>query len=271
MCKKLVLAAAAILIGTAVVKHTSIGSLVQVWWHDAKQAVERQVPLEVQIRQLAVEVGKIDADIKKNLSRLAHQEVETQKLEEDVVALKDNQAALKAEITAMTKGLESNAELVSLGTKNVRAGTLARQLDGAVARYERTKAEVKTKEKLLGSKKEALEAAHARIGEMHSQKEQLRTTIADLETRLQLARLEATRKNAGIEFDDSQVARCKQLANQIRDRLSEQEAEQRLDVQYGYGNPIPKFDETKPTVDVLKAAKKALQDDDDRVAAGEGK
>jgi len=78
MCKKLVIAAVAILVGTAVVKHTTIGSLVQVWWHDAKQAVERQVPPEVQIKQLAVEVSKIDADIKRNLSKLAQQEVEVQ-------------------------------------------------------------------------------------------------------------------------------------------------------------------------------------------------
>src|SRR5258708_5090848 len=52
MCKKLVLAAVAILVGSMVVKHTSVGSLARVWWNDARQAVERQVPPETQIKRL---------------------------------------------------------------------------------------------------------------------------------------------------------------------------------------------------------------------------
>jgi chromosome segregation ATPase len=270
MCKKLVLAAVAILVGTAVVKHTSIGSLAQVWWRDAKQAVERQVPPEVQIKQLGVEVGKIDADIKRNLSKLAQQEVETQKLDDDVASLKESQATLKAEIAAMTKGLENNTEKVSINGRNIRFTSLTRQLDNSVAKYERNKAEVKSKEKLLASKREALEAAHARIAEMSTQKELLRDTVANLETRLQLARLNATRNHSTVEFDDSQVARCNQLANEISERLAVGEKEMELNAKYGYGVAQPKPEESKPTAEVLKAAKKALQDDaEERVAAGD--
>jgi hypothetical protein len=271
MCKKLILAAVAILVGTAVVKHTSFGSLAQVWWRDAKQAVERSVPPEVQIKRLANEVGKIDQDIKQNLSKLAQQEVDTQKLDEDVATLKENQTTLKAEITAMTKSLEAgNTEKVSINGKNWRVGSLTRQLDGAVAKYERTKVEVKSKEKLLANKREALEAAHARIAEMNAQKELLRDTVANLETRLQLARLNATRNHATVEFDDSQVARCNELANEINQRLAVDEKTIELNARYGYGIAQPKAEETKPTADVLKAAKKALQDEsEERVAAGE--
>jgi len=267
MCKKLVIAAVAILVGTAVVKHTTIGSLAQVWWHDAKQAIERQVPPEVQIKQLAVEVGKIDADIKRNLSKLAQQEVDAQRLGDDLEGLKETQATLKAEITAMTKSLENSTEKVSFNGKNWAASRLARQLDGTVAKFERTKSEVKTKEKLLTNKREALEAAHARISEMSAQKEQLRDKVAELQTRLELARLNATRNHATVDFDDSQVARCNQLAGEINDRLARDEKEVDLLTQYGYGTARPKAEETKPTAEVLKAAKKALQDDADRVAS----
>jgi len=268
MCKKLVLAAVAILVGTAVVKHTSIGSLAQVWWHDAKQAVERQVPPEVQIKQLAIEVGKIDADIKRNLSRLAHQEVETQSLDDQVASLKETQATLKAEITAMTKGLESaDTEKVSITGRNWAVARATKQLDAAVAKYERNKAEMKSKEKLLINKREALEAAHARIQEMSAQKEQLRDTVANLQTRLELAKLNATKSHTNIEFDDSQVARCNQLASEINQRLAVAESESKLNTQYGYTSAPPKAEETKPTAEVLKAARKSLQDDSEARAA----
>jgi chromosome segregation ATPase len=263
MCKKLVIAAVAILVGTAVVKHTTIGSLVQVWWHDAKQAVERQVPPEVQIKQLAVEVGKIDADIKRNLSRLATQEVEVQALDDQVAGLKDNQAALKAEITALTKGLESaDTEKVSIRGKNWAVARATKQLDASVAKYDRTKADIASKEKLLTNKREALEAAHARIQEMSAQKEQLRDTVANLQTRLEVAKLNATKNHTNIEFDDSQVARCNQLARDINDRLSRDEKETELLTQYGYGKAQPKAEETKPVADVLKAARKIVHDEE---------
>jgi chromosome segregation ATPase len=267
MCKKLIVAAVAILVGTAVVKHTSIGSLAQVWWHDAKQAVERQVPPEVQIKRLANEVSKIDADIKRNLSKLAQQEVDTQRLDEEVASLKDTQATLKAEIAAMTKNLENNIEKVSINgrTRNLNAATL----DRTVAKYERTKAELKSREKLLGTKREALEAAHARIAEMSAQKEQLRDTVATLETRLQLARLNATRNHATVEFDDSQVARCNELANEISQRLAVDEKTVELNTRYGYSNAPAKAEEAKPVGDVLKAAKKAIEDENEQRVAAE--
>jgi len=263
MCKKLVIAAVAILVGTAVVKHTTIGSLVQVWWHDAKQAVERQVPPEVQIKQLAVEVSKIDADIKRNLSKLAQQEVEVQATDDALASLKDTQATLKAEIAALTKGLENaDSEKVSINSKNWAVARATKQLDAKVTKYERTKSEIASKEKLLANRREALEAAHARIQEMSTQKEQLRDTVANLQTRLEVAKLNATKSHTNIEFDDSQVARCNQLANDISNRLNRDEKEGELLLQYGYGKAQPKAEETKPVADVLKAARRIAHDDE---------
>jgi chromosome segregation ATPase len=259
MCKKLVLAAVAIVVGSMVVKHTSVGSLARVWWNDARQAVERQVPPETQIKRLEQEVNKIDADIKQNLSRLAQQEVETQKLDEDIASAKDSQAALKTEITALTKGLEANTQPVKFDTRVARN---TRKLDLQVATYNRRKAELKSKESLLSMKREALEAAHARINEMFNQKEELHVTVEELKAKLAIARSNAIKNNASIELDDSQVARCKELANAINDQLAVAVKEADLKARYGYTNAIPKVvDEAKSTTEVLKSAKKALEED----------
>jgi len=264
MCKKLVLAAVAILVGTAVVRHTSFGSLAQVWWHDAKQAVERQVPPEVQIKQLEVEVGKIDRDIKKNLSKLANQEVDTQALEENVAALKEAQSKLRADIEAMTKGLkgiEAATDRVTFNSRSYPARELTGKLDRTVALYEAKKAELKSKEQLLGLKKQALEAAHDRISAMADQKERLHTIIAKFQTRLELNRTAAVRSEVGIDLDDSQVGISNELAKKIDHELAVQEKELAVFAKYGYSNVAPKIDETKPTADVVNAAEKALKDD----------
>lgn len=263
MCKKLVLAAVAILVGTAVVRHTSIGSLAQVWWHDAKTTLERQVPPEVQIKQLEVEVNKIDRDIKSNLSRLAAQEVDTQKLEENVAALKEDQTRLRASVEALTaclKGDSAGNGRITFNGREYSKSYLTSKLSTDVARFESRKAELKAKEKLLDLKKQAVEAAHDRIAAMADQKEKLRVTIAKFETRQELNRLNAVRAEAGVELDDSQVARCNELAAQIERRLDVQAKETDMFTRYGYGTPGPKVEQTRPTAEVVEAAERALND-----------
>jgi chromosome segregation ATPase len=270
MCKKLVIAAVAILVGTAVIKHTTLGSLAQVWWHDAKAAMERQVPPEVQIKQLAIEVGKIEADIKRNLSKLAQQEVDAERLDGEVTALRNKQETLKADIAAMSNQLEKgNTEKVTFNGKQWRTNSLSRQLDVALTNFESVKAQVKSKEKALTTKRDALEAAHARISEMKAQEDELQATVEELKNQLEVAKLNAARNHATIDLDDSQVARCRDIANNIRHQLKLAEKETELQVKYGYGKSQSKAEETKPTADILKAAKKALQDDnEERVVAG---
>lgn len=271
MCKKLVLAAVAILVGTAVVRHTSFGSLAQVWWHDAKRAVERQVPPEVQIKQLEVEVGKIDRDIRNNLSRLAAQEVATQNLEEEVAKLRESQTAFRANIDAMAQGLkkiDGTKDRVAVNGHNYRASELAIKLEAEVAKFENKKSELKSKEKVLDLKKQALEAAHDRISAMADQKERLRVTIAKFEARQELNRLNAMRDGVGIDLDDSQVARCNEMVTRINTRLAEEDKRLELEIKYGYANAAPKVEPTKPTAEILKAASKALEEETgDRVAA----
>jgi hypothetical protein len=167
----------------------------------------------------------------------------------------------------MYAALESktDTDYVSLGGKNRRPGEVKRKLELSTETYNRHAAELKSKEQVLAIKREALETAHTRIAEMSAKKEQLHTIVEELEYQLQLVRLNATRTNA-VELDDTQVNRCVQLANDIREGLKVQTKEAELNVKYGFSTPMPKVEEGKSTDEVLKAAKKVLDDDNERVA-----
>jgi chromosome segregation ATPase len=268
MCKKLLVAAVAIVVGLAVVRHTQIGSLMQVWWHDIRTGVERQIPPEVQVKQLALEIDKIDRDIKKNLSNLAGQKVDCQLLEERIADLRGRQAQLKEDITAMAKLLDSKTEKVSFKDVTYRTPDLARKLDLATSLYTSRKAELKAKEQLLGDKKLTLEAAEQRIGAMRDQKEQLRVSAEKLKTRIELLRLK--RMEARVELDDSQVGKCNELLGKIDEALRKSEMEAKLQADFGYRTATPGTDrEPKSTEEVLKAARRALQEDGDSVASGQ--
>jgi chromosome segregation ATPase len=263
--RKLLVLSAVALAGMVALKTTAVGSLAHVTWNDTRNAVERMVPADVQLKQLAVEIDKVDQDIKKNLGVLAAQEVEFQGLEDNVVGLRELIGKLKADATGLTRRLESQTEKVSAG-RDAKTANLAAKLDSLVATLETKKVELKGKEQLLAAKKQALEAAHARVAEMREQKEKLRVTAAKLETRLEVVRLKEVRNK--VEIDDSQVNRCNTLANKIEARLREKEKIADLHLQYGYRSEVPALDaEPRSTADVLDAARKALADDGDKVVA----
>jgi chromosome segregation ATPase len=268
MCKKLLIAAVALVVGLSVVKHTSLGSLIQVWWKDARASVEKQIPPEVQIKQLGVEIDKIDKDIKKNLSNLAAQEVDCQMLEEKVNALRASQKQVREDVSAMEKLLDApRTERVSFNGVAYATSDLSRKLDNAVSTYTNRKAELKAKEQLLADKKRTLEAAKQRINAMSKEKDQLRHTVAELETWLETLRLK--QMEAKVDLDDSQVGKCNALVAKIKERLRRNEVEAKLQAEYGYRAVSPILDrEPRTTEEVLKSARKILQEDEgpDKVA-----
>src|SRR5207247_126613 len=63
ICRKLFWTGAVVLAGLVLAKTTALGSLFQVVWTDARSGLERAVPPEVQLKQLRVEIDKVDQDI----------------------------------------------------------------------------------------------------------------------------------------------------------------------------------------------------------------
>jgi chromosome segregation ATPase len=267
MFRKIAIAVGAVLLGLVIVCYTSLPSLIHVKWNDTCAWLDRQVPVETKIKQLRIETDKIDNEIKANLGKLAKLEVETQNLEQNVVALRDEQANRKTAIAKMTQELEKKSEQVGEqgGQRKKEVKALTNQLDLAVVTYEAKDAKLKNMESLLAAKRKTLEAAHQKISAMKDQRDELRVTIAKLETRKELVDIKTHQST--IEISDSQISRCKQLANDINNQLSETEKIVELRDQYGFG-PSDKAaaaeKDAKNVQEVLKSAKRVFAEDDDK-------
>jgi chromosome segregation ATPase len=260
MCKKLLIAAIAIGAGLFVVRHTTFGTWLQVRWHDTAAWFEKKVPAEDLIKQAKIEIGKIDAEIRRNIGHLAQQETDYRRLEKEVNDLHLSQKQLKEDVTAMEKLLTgSKTEPISFNGATYRPSELTRKLDGAITLLNSRKAELKAREQLLDEKKLALEAAHQRIGGMRDRKEHLAVTVARLET--SLARLRDKQTKSGVAFDESQVSKCNELLRKLEDRLAKEESEAKYLAEFGFTSPKD-APEAKSTEEVLKAARKALDDGD---------
>jgi len=269
MCKKLCLAVGAVIVGLSVVYFTGLSSLVQVKWNDMQGWMKKQVPPETQLKQLRVEIIKIDADIKKNLGKLATQEVEAERLEASINAQKEEQVRLKAEIVAMTKALDTKETKVVYpvgSTRVYRQTELALKLEASVNTYENRKADIKQKELTLAAKQQALDLAHQRISEMKVQKDKLNQVAEKLAMRIEQVKLNQV--DTGCEIDDNQVAKCIGLADSLTKQLDEEDRKADLYKQYGYStDKKPVQINVKSTDEILKAAQKTLEDDDAKVVS----
>jgi chromosome segregation ATPase len=265
MCKKLCLAVGAVIVGLSAIafipkvanKADKVWTSISHWAND--------VSPEDQLKQLRAETDKIDQDIKKNLGKLAVQEVEAERLEASLNKMKDNQTALRTKITAMNKALDSKETKVSFNNRTYRQSELASRLDSKVSEYERIKTEVKSREEALNSKRQMLELAHQRIGEMRKQKEVLSVDIAKLEARIE--RIKLKQVDCPVSIDESQVSKCRALADKLDRQLAEEEKKTELLEKYGYEKESnsQSVREEKTVDEIRQAAKKALQDDDDKV------
>jgi septal ring factor EnvC (AmiA/AmiB activator) len=252
MLKKLIIAAVAVVAGLAVLNL----SLVKVWWKDCCHSARNMVPPEVQLKQLNSEIGNIDKDIKKNIGRLAAMEVEVKQLEKDVKGQRVHMGELKSDITALQKSLEDRSSRVA----KLDGAELTRKLDRTVTTYTSLKEKTKVQDKLLEEKKRTLDAAHARLTEMFNEKEKLTLLSARLAGHIEATNMKTM--GTSIEFDNSAITRCHEIAKDIETRLDVAEHEHALKTKY-YGTGSASAVEEKSREDVLKAARKALEEDNE--------
>jgi len=256
MFRKIAIAVSAVLLGLVVVCYTNLPGLAHVKFNDSMAWLDSQVPIETQIKQLKLQVGKIDGEIKNNVGKLAAMEVENDKLEQKIVALKADQGKAKTEMAALTKSLDDNTQKVTLRERDNRAS----QLENLVGTYKVNQNKVKLLEDMLAAKRETFENAHKKIMDMKDQRDQLQLTIEKLESRKEVVDLKT--QQTQIQVSDSALAESKALAQKIDDRLTLQEKTADKMGEFGYGSKVAPTKNTKSVKDVVGAAKEILEQDE---------
>jgi len=264
--RKLLVVAVIVVVGILVVRKTWIGSTVQAWWDDAREAAESRIPPEKRIKQLRQEIGKIDGEVKKAVNSLVKMEVARNELRDEVARLEKTKAARMSEVEAMTTALAGATNTVTYQKHTYRPPVFQDKLDQAVVQLKNTKDTLRLRQQALQSKEESLSTLDRRITRMREKKIEL-TALADkLETKLEELRLKQLENR--IEVDDSKVSECEALYARIKRGLEEEELKAEKYAQYGLATTTSTPDkDRKPVAETLKNAKEALEDDDVKAPA----
>lgn len=253
MCKKLTIAAVAVVLGLLVLGGTQIGpkipGYVSLWWNKADQALTAQVPIDMEIDRIDAEVKKLDEDIKTARSNLYKNEVALERLEKDLATTKAGLDKEEAALAAVYKQLDSGTKVVTYEGREFPADQVRAEFARRFEAFEAAGNEYKAKKAQLDHKKELLLTSKQTIDTMKAQKAELQAKVTDLRVQYEAAK-DAQAKSAE-PTDNSRVANIKNDMNKVEDqiKLLKKEAE----AQGSFVNTVADDLKTKDSLDRAKA------------------
>lgn len=220
MCKKVVIATLAVLVGLAVVKGTKIGSYLRMAKKDAAAWVDKQVKYETEINRLRSEIDQLEKDDAVYYDRVASQRVEIRKQEQ---ALKNESAKLEMlrnRLTALRDVVRDadETQLVSYNGNKYAKGDVEKQIDIDFAGYKQLKASVASKGTFLTSLKKALALNEGKMSQLKHNRQAMLTELQDLEN--ELVELRQTQAANATLVDDTAYGRVKNDITALKSRLA---------------------------------------------------
>jgi len=264
MCKKLGVTALAVVAALFVLNRLDLLGYGKLAVQKMKSEVRSQIPPEVKIERLKQEIAQLVPDMKKHREAFAAEQVEIEKLKRQIAVTKANLKEREAEILTMRKELEdpNKAFVTFTGHQFPRAKVEAR-LASDWESFKQAEAHLKSQEDLFQARLENLDLAKQKLAEMKNKKEQLELKVAQLETDLRNLRLAQTKSE--FKIDDSQLARCQGLLQEIEDRIAQEKTELELNkAEFANDLVIP----VKKHVQTENALKEIDARFGDKVAAG---
>ena len=213
MCKKVLIAALAVVVGLAVVKGTWIGSHLRLNVSKARAWAKQQVTPEQEIARLRMELRNLEQDDDKHYDKVARMSVKVANLEREVNRLKANLGKQETRISKLRDELTGGTEFVvhdgSKYTKDdLRTDALA---------FKSAEESFKSKESNLNAQKKHLALETKKLTELRTTREQMGTELQKLETAL----AEERRAQAASEstIDDSGYQKLNKDMQSVRDRI----------------------------------------------------
>jgi chromosome segregation ATPase len=260
MCRKLFLAAVAVLVALVVIRKTELGTLLQVWWNDARSDWKKQIPPEKRIQMLKVEIAKINDDISRAVTHLATLKTDREELSRSVENLRGKVADRKKTLKAMVEALENGNTYVSAG-EELKANELEARMNLVRKDLDTSKSALKFREEHLKLKSEAYQAASDSIRAIQQKKNELETLVVNLEVQVEQLKMKKVENNWVL--DTTHVSKAEALYAEIQRDLNVEKNKAELYDEFGLTSKRPTTTEEPAATrqESLKAARAALEEE----------
>ncbi len=200
-----------------------------------KDSVRESVPVDFEIERARKMIVNLEPEIRRNMHLIAKEEVEIERLEKQVKNLENTLKKDQTELLTLRTHLESGKGSFYHAGFRYSAAEVRSDLANRFARF-KTKDETSANlRKVLRARQFGLEAARQKLEEMLAAKRSLIVEVENLEARQKM--VEVAQTASDFNFDDSRLARTKELITRIETRI--QVEERLVDVDTSFHDGIP--------------------------------
>ncbi|MCC6492251.1 MAG: hypothetical protein IT424_04445 [Pirellulales bacterium] len=217
MIKKLVVLSLGILVLGGIVVNTKLGSYVSTTYRRAAGTVEESVPLEFQIDRARNMVRDLEPEIRRSMHVIAKEEVEVAELDRRLAQAETNAEQDKSEIMRLQSDLKTGDRVFRYAGHTYSKDEVKEDLARRFNRYKSVDSTIDSMRQMRDARQRNLDAAREKLTAMMGAQRQLQVDVENLEAKLKL--VQVAEASSDFQFDDSQLARAKQLMTDIRTRL----------------------------------------------------
>jgi chromosome segregation ATPase len=192
-------------------------SYVATTYNRLTNAVKDHVPVDFQIDRARTMVNDLQPEIRRSMHIIAKEEVALEQLGKQIEDSEGKSAQDKREILHLQADLGQNKDIYHYASRTYTAGQVKEDLARRFNRYKVADDTLASLKNMRDARQKNLDAAQQKLAAMINARRKLDVDIENLEAKRKL--VEVAQASSDIIFDDSQLARAKELITDIRTRL----------------------------------------------------
>ena len=217
MIKKALLVAVGLGVAMVVLFGRDAASYVGTTYHRVTDSVESAVPVEFQIDRARQMVRDLEPEIRHSMHVIAKEEVALEQLNQQIDTSEDKTEKEKSDILRLQADLGKNKSVYRYASRTYSAGEVKQDLARRFNRFKVSDDTLASMKQMRDAREKNLDAAQQKLAALVNARRKLEVDVQNLEAKRKL--VEVAQASSEFVFDDSQLARAKELINDIRTRL----------------------------------------------------
>lgn len=183
----------------------------------AQASVRDNVPIEFELRRASDLLDEIIPEMHANLRLVAQEEVELEQLRQDIVGSEEQLSAERVRVAKLRDMLDVQEASYRVSDRTYTREQVREDLSRRFERIKEAEVVLAGKQRLLGTREQALEAAVTVLQRTRSQKSLLEDRIEGLQAQHRL--VQAASVGSRVQVDGSKLAQTEKLISDIKKRL----------------------------------------------------
>ena len=183
----------------------------------ARQAVQDNIPIEMELARARNMIDAIVPELRSNIQVIANEEVEVEHLRNEIERIAARHQRQAANLAGMREQLSSDQVIFVVAGRQVVRKELTDKLARELQKYKNSQAILASKQTLLERRQQSLHAAMALLDKTRARKAELEQQVELLATQHRLLKAESV--GSSMSIDGSQATQADQLIAQIQKRL----------------------------------------------------